>query len=126
MRLNKTLGIFLKQLRLHHDDERLIDMANKLNISQSFLSAIESGKRNLSDKLIFRIVDVYKLNENDEKELFHLRDLALNKINITLENLEDKQKETVVEFLSNVDKMDDKTLKKINLIIKENKNGSEK
>lgn len=44
MQSNQTLSKYLKQLRLNHNDERLIDMASRLDISQSFLSAIESGK----------------------------------------------------------------------------------
>jgi len=101
-------------------------MANKLNISQSFLSAIESGKRNLSDKLVQKIVEVYGLDEMAERELIHLRDLTSHKINVTLENLEKEQKETVVQFLSNVKDLDEKSLEKINLIIKEHKSDSEK
>jgi transcriptional regulator with XRE-family HTH domain len=124
MQKNRTLSIFLKRLRLNHNDERLVDMASKLNVSQSFLSAIESGKRHLNDKLLYKIVDMYHLSEDDERELMLLRDLASNKINITLDSYEKDQKETVVQFLSNVRDLDKKSLQKINLIIKENKDDS--
>ena len=126
MQPNRSLSIFLKRLRLDHNDERLIDMASKLNVSQSYLSAIESGKRHLNDKLVSKIVEVYELNEADKNELILLRDLASNKINITLDNLEIEQKETVVQFLSNVKDLDEKSLKRINLIIKENKSKYDK
>lgn len=121
MQKDKALSIYLKRLRLDNHDERLIDMANKLNISQSFLSAIESGTRNLSNKLVRKIVEIYKLDEKNEKELIYLRDLASHKINITLENLEEEQKEAVVQFLSNVKDLDEKSLEKIKLIIREHK-----
>ena len=52
----------------------------------------------MNDKLVSKIVEVYELNETDENELILLRDLASNKINITLDNLEIEQKETVVQF----------------------------
>jgi transcriptional regulator with XRE-family HTH domain len=99
MQIDKALSIYLKRLRLDHNDERLIDMANKLNISQSFLSAIESGKRNLSDKLVQKIVEVYGLDEMAERELIHLRDLTSHKINVTLENLEKELLPDVKSFL---------------------------
>lgn len=126
MQPNRSLSIFLKRLRLDHNDERLIDMASKLNVSQSFLSAIESGKRHLNDKLVSRITEVYQLTEEEEKELILLRDLASNRINITLDNLEVEQKETIVQFLTNVKDLDDKSLEKINLIIKKSKSESDK
>lgn len=126
MQPNRSLSIFLKRLRLDHNDERLIDMASKLNVSQSFLSAIESGKRHLNDKLVSRITEVYQLTEEEEKELILLRDLASNRINITLDNLEVEQKETIVQFLTNVKDLDDRSLEKINLIIKKSKSESDK
>lgn len=126
MQPNRSLSIFLKRLRLDHNDERLIDMASKLNVSQSFLSAIESGKRHLNDKLVSRITEVYQLTEEEEKELIVLRDLASNRINITLDNLEVEQKETIVQFLTNVKDLDDRSLEKINLIIKKSKSESDK
>ncbi|MBN2268428.1 MAG: helix-turn-helix transcriptional regulator [Acholeplasmataceae bacterium] len=126
MQSNQTLSKYLKQLRLNHNDERLIDMASKLDISQSFLSAIESGKRNLSDKLVNKIVKAYRLNDEELNQLIHLRDLASNKLHIDFDNFENEQKEVVVQFLSNVKDLDKKSLKKINLIIEENKNDSHK
>ena len=41
MQPNRSLSIFLKQLRLDHNDERLIDMASKLNVSQSFYQQLK-------------------------------------------------------------------------------------
>ncbi len=101
MQSNQTLTKYLKQLRLNHNDERLIDMASKLDISQSFLSAIESGKRNLSDKLVDKIAKVYRLSYEELNQLILLRDIASNKLYIDYDNLENEQKEVVVQFLSN-------------------------
>ena len=91
--MDESLAIFFKRLRLNNQDERLVDMAKRLDVSQSFLSSIETGKRNLNDRLIERIVEEYHLNAEEEKELFYLRDISAKKLNITMDNLETDKKE---------------------------------
>lgn len=123
--MDESLAIFFKRLRLDNQDERLVDMAKRLDVSQSFLSSIETGKRNLNDKLIEKIVQEYHLNSEEEKELIYLRDISAKKLNIAMDNLESDKKEAVVQFLSNVKDLDEKSLEKINMIIKRKKGDSE-
>ena len=42
--MSTTLGAFLRKLRLQHG-EKLKDMAENLNVSSAFLSAVENGKK---------------------------------------------------------------------------------
>lgn len=116
-----NLTVFLKSLRLSSDDERLSDMAKKLEVSASYLSTVENQKRRMNDKLFEKIVDVYKLDAKDEKKLDLLRNLASKEFNVSLDEMEDEKKEAVVKFLSSVDDLSKEDLEKINLLLKNKK-----
>ena len=117
----KKLSIFLKKLRLEHNDQTMGDMASLLGISISYLSSVENGKRTMTDEMVAKIGSTYKLDEEKITELKYLRDLASGKLNITLDGMDDNTKSTTVKFLSSVDKLSDEDLKKIESIIKKNK-----
>ena len=117
----KKLSIFLKKLRLEHNDQTMGDMASLLGISISYLSSVENGKRTMNDEMVSKIGSVYKLDEEQITKLKYLRDLASDKLNITLDGMDDNTKSTTVKFLSSVDKLSDEDLKKIESIIKKNK-----
>ncbi|MDO4594477.1 MAG: helix-turn-helix transcriptional regulator [Tissierellia bacterium] len=55
------LGIYLRKLRLDNH-EIMKDMAKKLEVSTSFLSAVENGKKKMPESWIDRLVDLYDLN----------------------------------------------------------------
>ncbi len=56
------VGKKLRQLRLSLDINQT-EMANSLDLSQSYYSAVEAGKRKISKKMIEKITEKYKLNE---------------------------------------------------------------
>lgn len=119
--LSKNLTIFLKEIRLSNDNQRLSDMAQKLGVSASYLSTVETQKRRMNDKLFQKIIDVYELNITAQKELNELRNLASNEMSFSLEDLDQSKKAAVVKFLSNVDELSTEDLEKINLLIKSKK-----
>ena len=116
-----NLTVFLKALRLRSNDERLSDMAQKLQVSASYLSTVENQKRRMNDKLFKKIVSVYDLDDQEAKELDLLRNLASKEFNVSLNELEDEKKETVVKFLSSVDDLSKEDVEKINLLLKKGK-----
>jgi HTH-type transcriptional regulator, competence development regulator len=118
---SKTLSIFLKKLRLEHDDETMTDMARRLNISVSYLSSVENEKRNMTDEMYLTICRLYLLNKEQCDELQYLKNLASKRLNVQLDGLDKNAKQTTVKFLSNVDSLSDDDLERINKII--NKKG---
>lgn len=56
--MTTQLGTFLKNLRLD-SGELLKEMAEKLNVSSSFLSAVENGKRDIPESWYKKMVDLY-------------------------------------------------------------------
>lgn len=113
-----SLTIFLKQLRLKNNNERLSDMAKRLGISASYLSSIETNKRKLNNKLFEKIKNEYNLTSREVNELDILRNLAAKELSVSLQDMDDERKETLVKFLSNVDELSTEDFKKINLLFK--------
>ena len=118
---SKTLSIFLKKLRLEHDDETMTDMARRLNISVSYLSSVENEKRNMTDEMYLNICRLYSLTKEQCDELQYLKNLASKRLSVKLDGLDKNAKKTTVKFLSNVESLSDDDLERINKII--NKKG---
>lgn len=123
MKQKETLSFFMKKLRLINGNERLIDMAARLNVSISYLSSVESGKRKLNDKTRDLITQEYKLTKEEKHNLTHLRDIAASNINISLDSFGVQHKETLVNFISNVNDLSKNQLDQIDLIVNKRKKG---
>lgn len=99
-------------------DETLTDMARKLNITASMLSAIECGKRNTQalDAFIDKVIDAYSL-EGEEKMALRVaavRDQGGVTIRIPVSDLGD---ETVAQLVRFSDHAVDLTSEEINRIL---------
>ena len=115
------LGKFLKILRINKN-ENLKKMSNKLNVSSSFLSMLENGKRKLNNDLKEKIIKEYKFNDNEIKEFEKAIILSNDEIKINLEKFNLKQKEIIIQILNSLENLDDNKIKKLNKIIKEMEN----
>ena len=62
------LGKFLRKLRIDRS-ELLRDMAKKLDVALSFLSAVENGKKNMPSDWIIKLADIYSLTDDQKNEL---------------------------------------------------------
>lgn len=62
------LGKFLRKLRIDRC-ELLRDMAKKLGVALSFLSAVENGKKNMPSEWIIKLADLYTLSDDQKKDL---------------------------------------------------------
>lgn len=56
------LGRFLTNLRIEND-ERIIDMADRLHVSTAYISAISTSKRNIAKDVRDNIIKEYELNK---------------------------------------------------------------
>lgn len=74
-------GVYMRQLRAKHN-ERLVDMAERLGTSKSYLSYVETGRRNVQPSWIEPIITLYGLE--DERETF-LRIVSDSKTTDTLD-----------------------------------------
>lgn len=90
-------GKELRKLRVDRD-EILKNMADKLGITSSYLSAIECGKRNIPDDFVSRIVNLYNLTDAEELRLNRARENSLLNIELNLTGLDDIQRELCLNF----------------------------
>ena len=61
-------GKQLRKIRIEND-QRLKDMADKLEVTVAYLSAVENGNRKVPDSWVNIIAKEYNLNESEEIEL---------------------------------------------------------
>lgn len=63
-----SFGKFCRKLRID-EGELLKDMAVKIGVTSSYLSAVENGKRNVPRDWSNKIIDLYELNSKQQNEL---------------------------------------------------------
>ncbi|MCI1268779.1 MAG: helix-turn-helix domain-containing protein [Ruminococcus sp.] len=99
-------GKALRKLRIDRG-EILKSMAEKLNMTSSYLSAIECGKRNIPTDLIQKLTSIYNLSEKEQQELSKARDQSLKSIEIELSANNICKRDLALQFARKFDDMDD-------------------
>lgn len=105
-------GKALRKLRIDRN-EYIKDMAEKLQISVSYLSAIETGKRTIPENIVGGIARAYGLEPDDFDALNQLKDKSNREVRISLIGKTSKQIEVILRFAECVGKMDKEKLDKI-------------
>lgn len=114
--INTEVGKFLKILRIRND-ERLYDMAKKLNVSSAFLSSVETGKRNMPESWYEKIIELYSLNEDEASQLKTALYLSKNKVTLSLENASRAQLDVVLSLARKFKSLDDGDARRIKNIL---------
>ena len=100
-------GKFSRKLRIEND-ELLRDMANKLGVTASYLSAVEIGKRNIPKKWENIIVNAYQLDNSKALELRESIEYSIKVINIEVEQLNNEDKNLIFMLARKVNNLDEK------------------
>lgn len=119
------LGKFLRKLRIDND-ELMLDMANKLEVSSAFLSAVENGKKKPPLKWEKEIEKLYSLSKEKIREWEDLFFDVINETSITLEQFTDAGKDFMLEFARKVDRLSEQESKTIRSILLNCKGGMPK
>ncbi len=101
---------FGKELRKIRIDsgEVLRDMAKKLEITSSYLSAIECGKRNIPEDLIDKLKNLYKLDDKRVLSLESAKEKSVKKIEIDIiKNVSNSKRDLALEFARTFEDIDD-------------------
>jgi len=109
-------GKALRRLRLDHD-EVLKHMAERLDISTAYLSAIEVGRRGIPNDFIERLTLAYSLSPEAVQELERAKTAALKQATINLGDASFSKKDTAVLFARMFDNIDEQTMAKIRKFI---------
>lgn len=88
------LSKFGKELRKMRIDgnELLRDMAEKLDMTAAYLSAIETGSRRIPDDLVKKIISAYHCDSATALSLSAAAELSSKTLTIDLENANQNQK----------------------------------
>lgn len=115
------LGIFLRKLRLD-SGEIMKDMAKKLGVSSSFLSAVENGKKKMPDSWYDTIVRVYNLNEKEQEDLIKAIEESQKSIEIDLEDLSNEKRRLAFSFARKLENLNEEEVDKMKLFFKRDGN----
>lgn len=105
-----NFGRILRKIRIDYD-ETMRDMAEKLGVTASYLSAVEKGKRNVSDGWIDILAKKYDLKslginlETLEMEAYKSR----QNIRIGLDSMCSDDKDLFLSIIKHFNKLDETT-----------------
>jgi len=111
-------GQYLRKLRIDCG-ELLKDMADKLGVTSSYLSAVETGKRNIPDGWVEKISQFYKLHMFEQEALQIAANNSAKAVTMDLSNMVPKRRETALLFARKFDDVDDSAIEAIRKLLNE-------
>ena len=107
-----SLGRFLRKLRIDRGE------ILKDNVSVSFLSAVENGKKRMPAEWNKRIRDLYELDMKQEDEFTSAIAETEKLIEIDFSEMDNSRKELAVSFARRFSNIDDTQIEEIKNILK--------
>ena len=117
-----AFGKFCRKLRIERD-EILKNMADKLGVTPSYLSAVEIGKRAIPATWRELIINIYNLTPVQQQELRGAIDNSTTQIKLDISAMNASKRQTALAFARKLDEMDDEEIRKILELIKMHKKG---
>ena len=111
-----AFGKELRKLRIMAG-ELIRDMAAKLDVTASYLSAVETGKRQIPDGWVNKISDLYNLSAQERNILQKAADASALSVKLDLNGLTDRRRQTAVLFAREFSDMDDEKLETIRKLL---------
>ena len=123
--MKMSFGKMLKVLRVYNS-ETSIHMAKKLDMSLSYLSAIENSKRKIPDDFLDKLFKAYNLDEKKKEEFKEAYELAKTEAVINMSEMKDSQKEFTLLCARKISELSDETMKEItDIILKKTNKGDD-
>ena len=110
-------GKVCRMIRLEVN-QNLGDMAEALGVQSSFLSAIENGKKNVPKKMCEQIKELYSLSVEHYEDLVKAAEISKTQVKISMENMEQDDRNIVLSFARKFEGLDPKEKEKIRSILK--------
>lgn len=105
-------GEFVRILRIKNH-EIMGDMAEFLDTSLPFLSAVENGKKNVPKDWAEKIAGHYNLSVEERKELEKSIEESKIQMKLSLTNTSSSKREVALQFARSFENMDDETAERI-------------
>jgi len=110
-------GKFTRKLRIDIN-ETLYQMAKRLNVSSSFLSAVEVGNKNIPKTWLELLSNEYKLSEDQKNDLKNAIELSTNVIKLDFSNKRIEDRELMLKLAKRISDFSVETKEKLNEILK--------
>jgi transcriptional regulator with XRE-family HTH domain len=105
-------GKELRKIRVDHG-EVLRDMATRLNVSASFISAVESGKKKIPDAWLEKIPSLYALSAPQAQQLRQAAQWSSRDVKLDLTKASPCQRDAALVFARDFEKLSDETAQQI-------------
>ncbi len=112
-----SFGEYMRVLRIKNH-ELMSDIAELLNVSVPFLSAVENGKKNVPSDWIPKIVEHYNLNEAEQQALIDAIEESKTYHKLNTLNAGPLQRKAALQFVRSFATMDDDTSRAILRLLK--------
>ena len=106
-----SVGRFLRKLRIDRG-EILKTMAQTLEVSSAFLSAVENGKKKFPDAQLEKMEDYYNLTTNQMEELKTAVIESSDVVELNMSNVSFENRQLAVSFARKFDSLDEETSRK--------------
>lgn len=107
-----SIGKFLRKLRIDRG-EILKTMADKLEVSSAFLSAVENGKKKMPESWYEKLSAAYSFSEEQKEALWAAAMDSNETVEINLQNAMQGNRKLAISFARHFNSLDDETCKKI-------------
>lgn len=111
-RMITKLGVFLRKLRLDQG-EILKNMADRLEVSTSFLSAVENGKKRVPQRWYEEIPKLYSFEESQTEQFLRAIADTEQVIEINLSNLSSTKQDFAFSLARKIETIDEDVFKKM-------------
>jgi HTH-type transcriptional regulator, competence development regulator len=113
-----AFGKAVRKLRLDSEGmHKLKDLADALDVSSAYLSAVETGKKSASPDLVDRIADLFGVDVKKRRELHQLASETARTVQLSLVNGEPKSRQVAVMFARRFPSFSEETLEKLLQVI---------
>ena len=119
--MTTELGRFLRKLRID-EDEILWDMAKKLEVTASFLSAVENGKKKMPSSWNRRICELYNLSSAQKEDFTRAIAETEDAIEMDFGSINSSNRELAVSFARQFPELDEEQTAQIKKILQGGKN----
>lgn len=109
-------GKELRKIRIEND-EILKDMADKLNVTAAYLSAVENGNRKVPDVWVNTIATKYNLSDEKANMLQKLAYEDRSDINLRFDNTNNQEANLALSFARKFKDLDNNQIKEIQKIL---------
>ncbi len=100
-----TISRLLRMIRLQHG-ELMHDMAQKLNVTSAFLSAVENGRKPVPSSWLSILSEQYNLSEQQIDELRCAFNDTIKQVRISLDGAPSDRRDLALSFARRFDELD--------------------